>query len=491
MARILLIDPASPMGACHGEAFQPNVGLAYLQAALRQYGHTTRILDCANQRIPTRDVLGVVRAWQPEIVGFSVKTATEEESRRLGREIRQVLPSCRLIMGGVGSPIFLDSTEDLYPFHGVFAGEGEKAFPPLCDDLARGQVPTGCPSFYTEPTPIRQQVFARIPAEWLDRLPHPDFTGFPEGIEEALRTRYPLVTSRGCVYRCAYCSVPHLSGGRLRKRSVFQLLAELEERRAAGLQSFIIIDDLFNLDMARTKAFCKALIAKGWNLSWSCPNGLRADRIDDEMATLMRRSGCTQVSIGVESGDPEVFARIGKGETLADVERGIRCCQRAGIEVTGFFMLGLPGDSPQAQDASVAFARRLGIKFVLSLFVPYPATPLWDWAQTHARFLAPLRGSLHFARFGDANFQSAIETPDFPAELRRETFFRVNVLMRNFGMLFPRRATLLRKGLLTIKALLRYDPPGLLELPWHIFQVLRERFRQLAQGSNRGKGPRP
>src|SRR5208282_1124646 len=149
-------------------------------------------------------------------------------------------------------------------------------------------------------------------------------------------------------------SVSEISGNKLRKRSPENIIEELKyAKKKYGIKSFEIIDDLFNLDIERCKKICRAILNEHLELSWACPNGLRADRVDKELADLMVNSGCTSVMVGIESADPVVLNTIRKGETIEDIERGIRIFQNAGLNVGGYFIIGLPGDSIKSQKLSV------------------------------------------------------------------------------------------------------------------------------------------
>lgn len=262
--------------------------------------------------------------------------------------------------------------------------------------------------------------------EDLDTLPLPDFSGFDS---KADLTLYPLLTSRGCPYKCTYCSVPAISGSKWVYRSAESVIKELDHvKNTLGLNRFVVVDDNFTLHKRRTEAVCQAIIDQGYDFRWSCGNGIRADRIWPDTAALMHQAGCLEVAFGIESLDPDVFGGLVKGEEIDHIRHGISVVQGAGIRVTGFFMIGLPGSTYQKDMRTLARARRIGLdNYFFGLTVPYPGTTLWDWAQKHARFLVPWQNSYHISEvFRDGlervKIEPVFDTPEYPAEQRKQMF---------------------------------------------------------------------
>jgi radical SAM superfamily enzyme YgiQ (UPF0313 family) len=128
---------------------------------------------------------------------------------------------------------------------------------------------------------------------------------------------------------------------------------------------------------------------------------------------------------------------VNKGETLATIEEGIRIFQRAGIDVGGYFIIGLPGDSLQSQKTSIEFAKRTGITAHFNMLIPYPGTELWEWAKGNAHFLQDIEGGLHFSDDPE-KLNIVFETEDFSALSRRKAYEMTHTLLGRFDMLIPR-----------------------------------------------------
>jgi len=190
----------------------------------------------------------------------------------------------------------------------------------------------------------------------------------------------------------------------------------------------VIVDDNFTLHKKRAESICDAITESGYKFMWSCGNGIRADRIWPDLAEKMFKAGCVEVAFGIESLDDNVFAQLTKGEEIKHIRHGIDVVQAAGINVTGFFMIGLPKSTYRKDLRTLALARKLKLNnYYFGLTVPYPGTELWNWAQANARFLVPWQNSYHISEVFREGLQRVkvepvFDTPEYPAELRKKMF---------------------------------------------------------------------
>ena len=229
-------------------------------------------------------------------------------------------------------------------------------------------------------------------------------------------------------------------------RNIFDELMYAKEKY--GSNEFKVLDDNFTLQMDRAKDICKLFLDEKLDMKWTCPNGIRADRLDEELCTLMKQAGCYSMSIGVESGDPDVFDKINKGERLDDVERGIKLAQAAGIKVHGFFIIGLLGSTYEADKRSMEFAKRLGITASWGILVPYPGTEVWEQIKKDhkTRILRDWKEGFHVG----ARPKPVFDTSDYTAEERVRAYYYANMSSIKKKDI-PRAAKMIIKGLISGK----------------------------------------
>jgi radical SAM superfamily enzyme YgiQ (UPF0313 family) len=306
----------------------PNVGLAYAATHFR-----TRVIDQNTMPEPRDRFLD----FKSDILGISVQSRTFKESIRAAKLYKSKYPSAKVksVSG------FLD-IQCCYPY-----------------------------------LDFKDKISYRKP--FSDNYPFPDYELFDsfEIFQENWRKGvwgYPLVSSHGCPYECTYCA------SRLRKwqaRSPENCLAELRRaKKRWGIKSFLILDDCFNVSKKRVIKFCE-LVAE-LRLNWSCSNGLRADRFDEEIARAMAAAGCTHISFGIESISPRVLEAVRKGEQVEDIERAVTIAKKYFKSVNGFFIIGLPGSSFKNDLESLKWALKHRINAHFSYYVPFDKSEFKD-----------------------------------------------------------------------------------------------------------------
>jgi len=464
MTKIALIDMAGWQGANDKGDPYPNIGIAYLVAALHRHGHEAVVLDMNNQSISDEQLISCLDDTHVDLIGLSVKTATMANARRIGLKIKERFPSIPIIVGGPHVTVAaLDIFKEPWVDY-VLLGEGEDVLPLLCTRFDNHLSINDLAAVITRRENPAVLGISAARVNNLDELDFPDYNLFGAGVRNVLRSNYPLITSRGCPYKCTYCSVAKISGNRVRTRSPDNVIVELlQARERFGVTGFEIVDDSFNVDIVRAKAICNLLIEQRLEMTWSCPNGIRADRVDSELAVLMKQAGCHFVMVGVESADPAILESVKKGESLTDIERGIHLLQHAGLAVGGFFIIGLPGDSYAAQEVSAEFARRNGIHAHFNMLVPYPGTDVHKWVCENGTFMTSIEEGVHFAD-SSKKVMPVFETADFTANERWRAYEMVHTRLAKFDMLIPKNAGKLTYDIRKLSLLARYDRRQLVSL---------------------------
>ncbi len=368
----------------------PPIGLCSLAAWIERHGHQADIHDC--YAFPGRDerIDRYLRTEAPDYVGFSTTTSSFLDGVRIAGRIKAAYPHMRTIFGGVHISTLREQLLRDYPQidYGV-VGEGEES---LLAILERGGLQDVPGLIYRDGDEV---VFTglRKPSLDLDSLPFPAYgklEGFPKSYTLPI-FNYPkapgttVISARGCPYQCAYCD-RSVFGRSFRFNSadyMVDLFQHLHDR--FGIRHVNFYDDLFTLDRKRVAAFCQKLMGSGLRVTFNC--AARAEHIDRDLLRLMKRAGCWMISLGVETGDAELLAAHRSCADLDMIRERIGWIKRAGIRAKGLFMLGLPGETEQSIDRSIAYVLSLPLdEFNLAKFTPFPGSPLYRDIRNHGRF---------------------------------------------------------------------------------------------------------
>ncbi|MCX6818583.1 MAG: radical SAM protein [Candidatus Aenigmarchaeota archaeon] len=410
--KIVLVDPK-------GLTLGLNSGLGYMASSLKKKGHKVAVLDFNNKRGNEKKRLDIVK--NADYVGISIKSFTLNEAIKLARLVKKINKKAVVLAGGPHITIdgynFLKENEC---FDMAVIGEGEKI---LIEIIEKKNLKNIAGIIYRNGKEIK----INQDKHWiknLDTLPFPNYKCF-----DSVMDAYPLVTSRGCPYSCTYCSVRDVMGTLWRARKPENIIEELKTAKEKyKINEFKVLDDNFTLDINRAKKLCEMLIANNINMKWSCPNGIRADRLDNELLLLMKESGCYSISIGIESMHPEVFEKLEKGEKLTDVKNAIRMIKEKGMKIKGFFIIGLPGSTYEKDKFSLKESKKLGIEAAWGILVPYPGTRIWLWLEKkiklgNARILRDWKKGFHIGLLP----KPVYETSSYKAKDMLKIYYMANL----------------------------------------------------------------
>ncbi len=437
--KVCLINPSWKITeGLASDVYQP-IGLAYIASYLRKHGHEVNIVDAISEGwkeggrywgLSPERTLARVKASNPDLIGMSVPfSSNTDASFEVARLIKERL-GVPLVLGGAHPSVLPEKTMRDSGADYVIMSEGEERMKKIADSLER----KGRPRFdglgyigKSGPVIIPQTSYIKDP----DKLPFParDLIPMEKYFEAAKNTgrlgqenhrRWTtIITSRGCPFHCVFCSIHCISGFAWRPRTPGNVMKEIDSVvEDYGINHILFEDDNMTLRIDRAKEIYRGLIERGYDLSWTAPNGLRADTLDMESLQLMKKSGCAGFSIAVESGDQKVNNEIvRKNLNLKVVEKVVKNAKKAGLPTTAFFILGFPGEKIENMKTSIRYAKKL-IRHGLGDATFYIATPL---PGTDLRRIAEDNGYLVEEGFNPLNpYNPLIKTPDFsPSDVAR------------------------------------------------------------------------
>ncbi|MBF0424575.1 MAG: B12-binding domain-containing radical SAM protein [Magnetococcales bacterium] len=493
--KILFINPPLLVNKAVGDPliFMP-LGIAYIAAVL-EHTHAVSILD-ANvegwQRASKEaDKHGIgltfdeireriVRA-APDIVGITIPFSTNAAcSLRVAAIAKEVNPAIITVLGGPHPSVRPLETLNEPQVDYIVIGEGEQAMQELVTVLESGKLAT-LPDIkglgYKE-NGVAKLTTSRPMNNDLDAIPLPAhhllpmqlyFDAFEGGAGARADYVYhhrwaSMITSRGCPYNCCFCSI-HLSmGKKFRTRSIDNVMLEIERLvEKYGVRHINFEDDNLTFHQERIQDMCQRIVARGYQFTWSTPNGIRADKLGEPLIRSMAESGCRRVFVAPESGVQHVVNTIiQKKMDLKEVEQSVRLFARYKVAVDGSFVMGLIGERKSDIWGTIFYAyrlKRLGMNRAgFHIATPLFGTRLYD--QAVAKGYLTANASAENMTTGVPQ----IETPEWTGrDLRRlqgianwlvnyGPWQKVHALLRRWKDLFGFASVLLEYALNGIKS---------------------------------------
>jgi radical SAM superfamily enzyme YgiQ (UPF0313 family) len=359
------------------------LGLAQVEAALRQANHRTRLVDWNVEQPPIAEL---VRDFPPDLIGISLRNIDDaliqkkqtffDQLASLCQELRSV-SHAPIVLGGSGFSIF---PEPLLARSGAdygVQGEGERPLLQLIDHLQSATDPSSVPGLVhrqkdrivinarTDPmqgtTITIPETDERMAAFYLDRT-----------------SMLNLQTQRGCPLHCCYCTYPLLEGRTYRRRPAESVADELEQLQQRGTRYVFIVDSVFNTSAEHVAGICEAILRRQLSLKWCC--FLRPKHLTAELMALMRRAGLTHIEFGSDSFCDTVLHEYGKHLTFDDILHSSQLAHRENIDYAHFLICGGPGETRDTLMTSFVNSHRLPAATIMARvgMRVYPGTPLHE-----------------------------------------------------------------------------------------------------------------
>jgi radical SAM superfamily enzyme YgiQ (UPF0313 family) len=360
----------------------PPLGLAYLASVLRQ-DHEVKIIDSNILNYTIEDVERELRSFNPDVVGVTSVTPSIYEAYKVAEIAKKVREDCTVILGGPHATFMPRQTlEECKYVDVIVRGEGEETTRELIEHIEKGASLREVKGITfredneiidTEPRPFIKNI---------DDIPFPSRDLLPMDLYKYNVVKYTsMLTSRGCPFKCSFCSSSRLFGGFWRGRSPENVLEEMKIiYEEYGARNIMIVDDTFTLNQERAEKICDGIIKEGWDISWGASS--RVDTLSKRLVEKMKKAGCWVIFLGIESGCQKILDTIGKRITLEQVKNAVRILKDAGIQVLGSFIIGYLQDTKETIEETIKFAKSLKLDYAeFSILTPYPGTPIFDYAK--------------------------------------------------------------------------------------------------------------
>lgn len=338
----------------------PAIGIAYIGAIAKRDGHEVMLIE--GGFFSLKEILRQANEFSPEFIGVTCWTINRALVWQLITLLSEVMPKAFICVGGQHPSSYPEHIFLKTNANAVVIGEGEDTISDLLNALENDRDLSevrGIMFKKKDGTLMRTAV--RPPIEQLDSIPFPYFDGFKNftfnkytGIGGAglPKPTAAIITSRGCVFDCAYCGSVNFWGNRWRYRSAGNVLDEMEHLvKVRGVRSIYIFDDNFPVNKKRALDICQGIIERKLNISWACCSHVKT--INEELLRVMKQSGCVSIDFGVESGSDLILKNINKNQSRSDIERAFAMVHKAGIKPIAYLMVGNKGEALATINATI------------------------------------------------------------------------------------------------------------------------------------------
>ncbi|MGH6829205.1 MAG: hopanoid biosynthesis associated radical SAM protein HpnJ, partial [Rhizomicrobium sp.] len=408
----------------------------------------SRLIDAPPHRLSFKDIADDVKAYALIIVHTS--TPSFKSDVRTAGMIRALNPHAKI--GFIGAKVAVDPQQSLEACSAIdFVCRNEYEF--TIQELAGGAEWSGIKglSYRDGEGRIVHNPEREILMD-MDRLPSVLPTYKQLKVENyyggyLLHPYLSWYTGRGCKSRCTFCLWPQTIGGhKYRYRSIGKVVDEVKYARAEfpQVKEIFFDDDTLTDDHARVEALARALGPLG--VTWSCNAKANVPR---KTLQVMKDNGLRLLLVGYESGDQKILHNIKKGLLVEVAKRFSRDCHELGIVVHGTFILGLPGETRETIQETLAFAKEVNPRTLqVSLAAPYPGTFLYKQAKENGWFAGDVDlltddgtqiAPLNYPHLSHTEIFNSVE------EFYRKFYFRPSKIAEILGEMLTSRDMLVRR----------------------------------------------
>ena len=447
--KILLVHPLG----YHAEAakrdisrkanIMPPLGLASIAAYLEDKGYSASIIDCYARPDSDRLIKKCLIEERPSVIGFSCTTSSFLDGIRISTLAKSVCADIRVVFGGHHvSALRERALQDFSIIDFAVVGEGEETLSELLESGGENASSIQGLVYRQGNDGIRFNGYRRSSLD-LDTLPFPAYEkleGYPKNYALPI-FNYPktpntsCVSSRGCPYSCSYCdrSVFLRSFRCNSAEYMYEHLRYLKER--FHIKHINFYDDQFTLNRERIEKFTRMMIDHRLGMSFNC--AARAEHIDLDILQWLKAAGCWMISIGIESGDPNLLSQHRQNADLDLIAEKIRLIKQAKIRTKGLFMMGLPGETEESIKKSMNYLFSLPIDdFNLTKFTPFPGSPIYEEIREQGEFDEDWKkmDCMHFLYIPEGMTKDRMEK--LYKEFYKAHFMRLNVLWGYITMIW-------------------------------------------------------
>jgi radical SAM superfamily enzyme YgiQ (UPF0313 family) len=364
----------------------PPLGLSFVAASLEKAGFKVEVLDNYLLKKSSAELKEIVKKLNPSIVGITCSSASYPVCIESAKVIKQVLPLCKVVVGGWHPTYVPESMLEHPEIDYVVIGEGEQAMVELATcithNLGEKKINSISGLAYR-----KKQKFIKNNQKFISNLDEIPFLARHLLPIELYEREIPFLNAkpvdtmnivRGCPFNCAFCETRRLWGPGCRSFSPSRVIDEIEYMaNKFGTRGIYFLGDNFTINKKRTIELCEQIKKSKIDIQWVCDT--RADMLSRDLVRSMTNAGCKTIWFGVESGSPRILEKINKGITIEQSIQAFKLCKKEGVQTACSFMIGIPGETLKDIEKSYNLAKKLDPDWCqFNIYIAYPGSSLYD-----------------------------------------------------------------------------------------------------------------
>ena len=378
--------------------------IGYAAAILRQHNYEVFLRDYQTEKTSFEEVESDIKRFKPDIIVVSTTNATILTDIEFIARIKEFY-FCEFIVKGAiffNTPINLLETLDLSNINYFIGGEIDTVIGDLVDSIINNKLLENIPGIIYKQNGVFKKTDFEKWCDNLDEIPFPARDLMKNELYPRPDTGEPMATiqvSRGCPAGCTYCLTPIISGKKVRKRSIDNIFAEIEEcYYKYGIKNFFFKADTFTIDSEWASDLCDKIVESDLYGKIEFTVNSRVKPLEYELLEKLKKAGCFMLAIGFESGCDETLSKIKKGTTREDNLRAATLIKKAKLPLFGFFMIGFPWETRQDIIETLQFAFKINPDFIeIHIAMPYYGTELYEQCEQYGTINSSAWGYDYFS----------------------------------------------------------------------------------------------
>ncbi len=359
----------------------PPFAFLFIAPKLAEAGYRVKIFDV--QIEATKTLIKLLKHTDPIWVGFTVMTGSAiKNTIKIAKIVRKYKPHTPIVFGGA-HPTLLPGETLKHPLVDIVViSEGEITVVELTKALEKGADLSDAAGIgFKKDGEIcitKKRDFIKdwdhvVELDW-SFIDVPKYINYTGGYENL-----PIITSRGCPFRCAFCYNLKAHRRRWRGWSAEKTIEEIKKLLDFGINYISFQDDAFAINPERVKKIA-AFLGEN-NIKWSLDNGLRVSLLTDELATIFKDTNCDHLAFGAESGSQKILDHIKKDITVEQILNSAKITMNHGMGAKYSWMIGIPGEREEDIWATLDIIDKINeinpyAAHFIGIFSPYPGIEL-------------------------------------------------------------------------------------------------------------------